>query len=560
MCRLLAEPGSPLPGAADPEPALGPDDLAYLIYTSGSTGRPKGVAVTHGGLSNLVAWHHRAFAVTADDRAVLLAGVGFDALVLELWPLLAAGATLAIPAPEIRQSPQRLRDFLVTEQITLAFVATAYAEALLELPWPSSAALRFLLTGGDRLHRRPASGLPFILVNNYGPTETSVVATSGLVAAGSGEPDIGRPIDATSVRLLDPAGGPAASGQVGELYVGGAGVARGYHGRPDLTAERFLPDPDGPPGARLYRTGDLARWGSAGTLEYVGRADAQVQVRGHRVEPGEVEIVLAEHPAVLSAVVVAVTDSVGATALTGYVVARDGQRPDPASLRAYLRDRLSAAMVPAAVVLVPELPITPNGKVDRLVLVADATSAFAQSGPTGAPRTETEAAVLDIWREVLGHNEIGPDDLFDERGGHSLSALRVATRIATTLGVDVPLEVFLAPLTVADLARRIERGPRRASADLARRVQRGPRQASYGGGAASWSAEGGGAAGRAACAVVLPAPALVPRPAGAQQPPLRRPALVRHRGRRRPGHARGGDQPGRRPPRAALRPLRRAGR
>ncbi|MFU8872797.1 amino acid adenylation domain-containing protein [Micromonospora sp. SL4-19] len=441
-------------GPAFADAAIGPDDLAYLIYTSGSTGRPKGVAATHGSLANLVAWQHRVSGLGPDDRASLVAGVGFDASVLELWPALAAGATVVVPAPEARRSPQRLRDALVAERVTVSFAPTAYVEALVELPWPAETALRLLLTGGDRLHRRPPAGLPFTLVDNYGPAETTVVATAAQVAPGAGEPDIGHPIDGATVRLCDATGRPVAPGDVGELCVGGAGVARGYHGRPDLTADRFRPDPDGPPGARLYRTGDLARWGAAGTLEFLGRADDQVQIRGHRVEPGEVEAVLAEHPDVRSAAVVAGTDAIGTTTLTGYAVARAGRRPQPGELRAYLRERLPPALVPAAVVLLPALPTTANGKIDRAALVAAVPVAPATEPAEG--RTPTESAVLDIWREVLGRPDIGPDDRFDDQGGHSLSAVRVAGRIAATFGVDVPLEVFLGPLTPAGLASRVD--------------------------------------------------------------------------------------------------------
>jgi amino acid adenylation domain-containing protein len=315
-------------------------NLAYVIYTSGSTGWPKGVQIDQRSLLNLVYWHQRAFAITRADRATLIAGVAFDAAVWELWPYLVAGSSLHIPDDETRAAAAPMRDWLIAQAITISFLPTPLAEGVLALDWPSEAALRVLLTGGDRLQRYPPPGLPFALVNNYGPTENTVVATSGLVPAldaGAGSPAIGRVIANTQVYLLDAGGQPVPLGVAGEVYIGGAGLARGYLGRPDLTAERFVPNPfletkderrttnddrdtDARSGVRLYRTGDLARFRPDGTLAFLGRVDQQIKLRGFRIELGEIAALLAMQPGVRECVVVAREDVPGDTRLVAYVV------------------------------------------------------------------------------------------------------------------------------------------------------------------------------------------------------------------------------------------------
>ena len=284
-----------------------PDSLAYVIYTSGSTGRPKGVEITHASLLNLVSWHRREFKVTGQDRASHLASVGFDAAVWEVWPYLTAGASLHLPDEATRISPELLRDWLLANEITISFLPTALAERVMTLEWPANTALRFLLTGADTLHRYPTENLPFELVNNYGPTECTVVATSGRVQTGvAGLPTIGRPIDNTQVYILDEKLQRVPAGASGELCVGGAGVARGYLNRPELTAKQFVPDPfAAKPEARLYRTGDLARYLGGGEIAYLGRIDEQIKILGHRIEPNEFEAVLDRHPAIASSVVTA---------------------------------------------------------------------------------------------------------------------------------------------------------------------------------------------------------------------------------------------------------------
>src|SRR5437660_1740993 len=264
------------------------DQLAYVIYTSGSTGQPKGVEITHASLLNLIAWHRTEFAVTPTDRASHLASVGFDAAVWEVWPYLTAGASLHLPDANTRVSPAQLRDWLVKERITISFLPTVLAEHVMALEWPTQAALRFLLTGADTLHCYPISGLPFELVNNYGPTECTVVATSGRVRSeinAKGLPTIGRPIAKISIYILDANLREVSPGAEGELCIGGVGVARGYLNRHELTSEKFIADRFIlEPGARLYRTGDLARYLDNGEIAYLGSVDEQLKVLGYRIQ------------------------------------------------------------------------------------------------------------------------------------------------------------------------------------------------------------------------------------------------------------------------------------
>ena len=282
------------------------ENLAYVIYTSGSTGKPKGVAIAHAGLLNLVYWHHEEYGITASDRATQLAGVGFDASVWELWPYLTAGASVYLTDEQTRLDSRRLIEWLAANRITHCFLPTPLAERLIDEPIPKDTALRYLLTGGDALHRGPRQSLPFQLMNHYGPTENSVVTTSGVVEpmdVCEAPPPIGRPISNTQVYVLDRQLQLVPVGVPGQLYIGGDGLARGYWNQPELTAERFIPNPfSAEPGARLYKTGDLARYLPDGNIEYLGRLDHQVKIRGFRIELGEIESVLAAHPSVQDAV------------------------------------------------------------------------------------------------------------------------------------------------------------------------------------------------------------------------------------------------------------------
>jgi len=485
--RLLVSPGgagaeraSSRPAGEGIDPAVGSDHLAYVIYTSGSTGRPKGVGVGHGGLANLVAWHRRAFGLTEADRSTQLAQVGFDASVWEVWSALGSGATLHLPPDEVRSVPEALRDWLVARGITVSFVPTPLAEALLALPWPRGVALRALLTGGDRLHGPPPEGLPFTLINDYGPTEAAVVATSAPVPAATAPgaaaervaaqrgPSIGRPIDGVRVDVLDARLLPVPLGIPGELSITGAGLARGYLGRPGLTAERFVPSPvpsAQAPGARLYRTGDLVRRLPDGTFDFLGRVDRQVKVRGFRIEPEEVESVLAAHPEVREAAVVVHEDGVGSGRLVAYLVPTGGGgsgagawTPAADALRAFLRRELPDSMVPWVFVPLERLPTTSSGKVDRRALERlELPAADTPDGDdTAAPQTETEELLAGIWSRVLGVDRMAPSADFFELGGHSLLAAQVVSRIRDVFEVEVPLGALFTESTLAGTARRVE--------------------------------------------------------------------------------------------------------
>ncbi len=455
---LVDAPDEAPAGQPDTPPAVGAGgrDLAYVIYTSGSTGVPKGVEIAHGSLAGLVRWHREAFAVTERDRATQFASPGFDAAVWELWPHLCAGASLHVAEAGIRRDPAAIRDWLVGERITLSFLPTALAEMVMTLAWPGETALRYLLTGGDTLHRRPPPGLPFAVINNYGPSEATVVSTSGVVAPDPQDgppPSIGRPIPGVATYVVDEHLDEVPTGTVGELLIGGPAVARGYRGRPELTAERFIPDRFGAaPGARLYRTGDHVRRRPDGELEFHGRDDDQLQIRGNRVEPGEISAVLNRHPALRAAVVVAAA-SPGETRLVAYVV--PGAAP-PASeeLRDHVAAHLPDFMVPAAFVTVDALPLTTSGKLDRGRLPLPTPAAPVD--PV-RPRDELERALERIVAELLERDEVGVDANFFMLGGHSLLGAQLITRIGGRFGVDMSLRSLFENPTIAEMALEVKR-------------------------------------------------------------------------------------------------------
>jgi amino acid adenylation domain-containing protein len=437
------------------------NQLAYVIYTSGSTGQPKGVEITHESLLNLVFWHRCEFEVTPGDKASHLASVGFDAAVWEVWPYLTAGASLHLPDDETRVSPELLRDWLINEGISISFLPTALAERVMTLEWPEQSALRFLLTGADTLHKYPATGLPFQLVNNYGPTECTVVATSGRVLPGTGLsnlPTIGRAIANTTVYILDENLQQAPNGASGELYIGGAGVARGYLKRPDITAERFIRDPfSATPGARLYKTGDLACQLPDGQIAYLGRIDDQIKILGYRIEPNEIVAVLDRHPSIQSSVVVARGNSCEEKRLAAYVVMRNGVPTAAADLRSFLQNELPDYMVPSIFVCLEALPLTPNGKVDRAALPNPDPENTLRDEPFTAPRTPIEERLARILTTLLNLNEVSVNDNFFLLGGHSLLGTQLIAKIRGAFGVELGLRTLFDTPTIVDLSTEIER-------------------------------------------------------------------------------------------------------
>ena len=440
-----------------PEDITRAEDLAYIIYTSGSTGAPKGVEISHRALMNLAEWHQDAFKVTSADRASHLAGLGFDAAVWELWPYLTAGASVHFAPDEIRQSPEELRDWLIANKITLSFAPTPLAEFLIDLDWPVDTPLRILLTGGDTLHTHPSEKLPFQLINNYGPTECTVVTTSGLVPPtnnGEGLPRIGRPIRNMQIYVLDENLQRVTDGEPGELFIGGAGLANGYRNRPALTEERFIVDPSNPQ-SKLYRTGDLVRLCPDGQLAFLGRADEQIKIAGYRIEPDEIVHTLAKHPAVQSSVVVAREDAPGTKKLVAYVVAEPGSDLTDDTLRSFLEKWLPSYMIPALFVRLEEVPLTPNGKIDRAALpVPDADNILRAT--MSEPRNAIEERLAAILSTLLGLDKIGLEDNFFTLGGHSLLGTQLIGRIREAFGVELSLRsVFDAP-TIAELSAQIE--------------------------------------------------------------------------------------------------------
>jgi len=437
-------------------------NLTYVIYTSGSTGVPKGVQITHGSLLNLVFWHQRTFDVTARDRATQVASPGFDASVWELWPYLAAGASVYIPDRETRGVPELLRDWIVNQGITVSFLPTPLAEEIIALEWPAETALRVLLTGGDKLQVFPPPNLPFTVVNNYGPTESTVVASSGPVKPTdkkNGFSSIGRPIANTQIYILNEALQQVPTGTAGELHIGGAGLARGYLNRPNLTTEKFILNPfSHEPGARLYKTGDVARYRPDGDIEFLGRTDHQVKIRGFRIELAEIEAVLAQHPDVQQVVVMAREDDVPRQKqLVAYVLSKPEQRPKPVELRGFLKAKLPEYMVPSVFVMLDAWPLTPNNKIDYAALPTPNAAMKMQGEVFICPRTPLEERLAGIMGSLLGFQEISVNDNFFLLGGHSLLGAQVIAKVRDTFGVELALRsVFDAP-TVEALSAEIER-------------------------------------------------------------------------------------------------------
>jgi amino acid adenylation domain-containing protein len=445
--------------ASSPNSAISEKDLAYVIYTSGSTGQPKGVEITHDSLLNLVFWHQRTFGVKPSDRATQLVSPGFDAAVWELWPYLTAGASVHVLDDALRSEPEALRNWLVTERINISFIPTPLAERLIALEWPPETSLRILLTGADTLRSYPSATLPFSLVNNYGPSECTVVATSGIVPSEVHPdvlPTIGRAIANTQVYILDEQLLPVPVGESGEIYIGGAGLARGYLNSPELTAEKFIPNPFcSKPNARLYRTGDLGRYLPDGQIAFLGRIDDQIKIQGYRIEPNEIVAALNEHQAIQASAVVARERIGGDKYMIAYLALTRGSQITVAALRDFLRRRLPEYMLPWVFVRLESLPLTSNGKVDRASLPAPSAENTIADGAYIASNTLVEGRLVGILAKLLRIDQLGINDNFFLLGGHSLLAAEMIASIRDAFGVDLPLRAIFESPTAAGLSTKI---------------------------------------------------------------------------------------------------------
>ncbi|WFE28231.1 amino acid adenylation domain-containing protein [Solwaraspora sp. WMMD791] len=454
-----------------------PDAACYLMYTSGSTGRPKGVVITHRGVSNLCRWYRDELALTADDRGAVVCGQSFDASMLEIWPMLQVGASLTIADDAVRLDSMALARWLRTAGVSVAMLPTPIGEGLLSLPVAAQPRLRHLTVGGQQLRVRPQPGVPYVVRNVYGPTETTVIATSEVVAQASAGADgpipIGRPLDNVRVEVRDEWGNLAPVGAVGELFIGGAGVGRGYLNRPELTAQRFVDDPAGGPGSRCYRTGDLVRWTADGALVFLGRTDDQVKIRGNRVEPGETSAVLRGLDLVADGVVVARRDRHDEAYLAGYVVPAPGVAHDGLADRlvAALARQLPDVLIPRTWAVLSALPQTGNNKVDHAGLpeptIRTGMPAPLTPQPTPPPPAPPAAAgepagdalaetVRALWAAELDQDprRIDHEVSFFTLGGHSINAMRLLNRVREAMAVDYPaLEFFRAPTIAAMVGR-----------------------------------------------------------------------------------------------------------
>jgi amino acid adenylation domain-containing protein/FkbH-like protein len=433
-----------------------PEHLLFVIYTSGSTGAPKGVMVTHGGMVSLMQWHTTTFELSPNSRCPSMAAVGFDAAAWEIWPTLAAGARLVLAPPETAGDTAALINWWADQELQVSFLTTAVAEMVLtQNTYPRG--LRALLLGGEALRHRPGS-LAFSVVNNYGPTETTVICTSGRIAEYDEVLHIGRPIANTRIYILDKHLQPVPVGVTGEMFVAGVGVARGYLNRPDLTAERFIKDPfDADSEARMYKTGDLARWLPNGTVEFAGRNDSQVKIRGFRIELGEIEAQLLRLEDVKEALVVTRDVTPADKQLVAYLVPTDCFRTlSVEELRAHLKSMLPEYMVPVAFVVLPALPLTANGKVDRRALPAPDLGAYVNRAYE-APVGELEETLAGIWESLLGVPRVGRWDNFFELGGHSLVIVQLLERLRR-VGLSAQVRAIFDCPTLADLAVALTSG------------------------------------------------------------------------------------------------------
>jgi amino acid adenylation domain-containing protein len=435
-----------------------PDDVAYVIYTSGSTGQPKGVAVSHGSLSNFLCSMKHEPSLAADDVVLAVTTISFDIAALELYLPLLVGARIELASGEVAADPRALAQLLSVSNATVLQATPTAWRQLLEIGWRGRQGFR-ALCGGEALPRGLADAVlerVQELWNLYGPTETTVWSAAERVEREASVISIGRPIGHTQVYIVDPAGQPVPIGIPGEIWIGGAGVAIGYHRRPELTAQRFVPDHfSARSGARLYRTGDLGRWGGDGRLFHLGRLDDQVKLRGYRIELGEIESVLLQHPAIQSCAVVVREDQSGDRRLIAYIIATNKSAPPIDELRHLLKAKLPRYMMPSAIVPMVSFPLTTNGKLDRSALPPPDQSIAQSGGVTVAPKTQIQQVLAGIWSELLGVKQVGIYDNFFDLGGHSLLIIRLINEVRKTLRFALRVSEVLQNPTIELLARLI---------------------------------------------------------------------------------------------------------
>ncbi|MFE0593030.1 amino acid adenylation domain-containing protein [Micromonospora echinospora] len=443
-----------LPQAADAvRPVVAPGNAAYVIYTSGSTGRPKGVVVSHANLVNYQVAIAEFLCLTERDRLAAITTPAFDMSVLDLFAPLVAGATVVLVGREAVHDPLMLAGVVRDRGVTVMQTTPSLWQVLLATV-PEAMRGLMLITGGEALSRQLADQMRAVgrrVINGYGPTETTVSCTDAVIDDRPGPPSIGHPVANTRAYVLDGRLRPVPEGTAGDLYVGGAGVTRGYLGRSGLTASRFVADPFGEPGARMYHTGDLVRWARDGHLEYLGRTDDQVKIRGFRIELGEIVAALDAHPDVAASVVTVHTGGNGDRSLVGYLARRPGTEPDLDGVRAHLAARLPDYMVPPSLVVLDALPLNANGKVDRAALPEPQRRTGGRP-----PATPRQQILVDLFAEVLGVPNPGVDESFFDLGGHSLLTPRLVNRIRAVLGVDVGVRTVFAAPTVAQLDRLLD--------------------------------------------------------------------------------------------------------
>ncbi len=436
-------------------PAVEPGNLAYVIYTSGSTGVPKGVEITHANLSHLIRWHRDTFCVTQQDRASHLLGLGFDAAVLEIWAHLCAGATLCLADDAVRPSPELIQQWLIRESVTICLVPAVLGARLIAMTWPATTALRLLVVGGDALNNGPAAQLPFKVVNNYGPTECTVVSTWAVLKPETeGAPPIGLPIAGASVYLLNEAGEAVPDGEVGEIYVGGAVVGRGYRNLPELTERSFLPDPfSRVTGARMYRTGDRGLRRAGGEIEFRGRLDRQTKIRGQRVELDEIGNVLAHHPSLDFAAVITHVSQRGENQLVAYILPKeDAPVPTAHELQRHLLRSLPNYMVPAIFVRLHALPLSVNGKIDLTILAQPSDAKQLEEKVARVSGSPIEEKLLAMVRTLLENDTVEAEHSFFLAGGHSFLSMQLVMLVRDAFGVDLTLRQLLEAPTVERLA------------------------------------------------------------------------------------------------------------